>query len=229
MTIVRFTKIKTPQLGIVNLVDALRKPLQEKKNVLWLIAGGSNIPIAQKIMEQLRSEVSREELARLSISLTDERYGPAGHPDSNWKQLLDTGFDLEGISFFHILKGLPLEETVRDYGEHLEDAFKKADFIIAQFGIGADGHIAGMLPHKGATNKTSAAYGYEDKPFTRISMTMPMIRRVDRAFMFAFGESKREALEKLKRDLSLEEEPAQVLKLLNSSIAEVEVFSDQVE
>ena len=37
--------------------------------------------------------------------LTDERYGPVGHPDSNWSQLLQKGFDLPQAKLVPVLTG----------------------------------------------------------------------------------------------------------------------------
>jgi len=53
--------------------------------VLWLVPGGSNIPIAVEAMDMIRKEMSGLSLKYLTITLSDERYGSVGHKDSNWK------------------------------------------------------------------------------------------------------------------------------------------------
>src|SRR4051812_16644787 len=82
--------------------------LLEGKKVLWLVPGGSNIPVASRIMSSLHNN-----LGNLTVTLTDERYGDIGHADSNQVQYTAAGFDLKGASFIPYLIGEPLEDTVR--------------------------------------------------------------------------------------------------------------------
>ena len=116
-------------------------------------SGGSNIPIAADVMNAIRAGISPASLDNLTISLTDERYGPVGHPDSNWKQLQDIGMNLSGIKAHPILDGSSLPETVARFGIMIEKILKSTDVIVGQFGMGADGHIAGILPHSPAVSK----------------------------------------------------------------------------
>lgn len=184
----------------------------EQGSVTWLVCGGSSIALAVAAMRTAQSRVGEPELARLTVGLTDERYGEVGHEDSNWQQLLDTGFDTTGTHVIPTLIGAPLEETVRAYAEKLRKAFA-ADTVIAQFGIGADGHIAGILPHSSAATAPELVAGYEAGPYTRITMTPNAFEHLDSAYAFVFGESKREAVEKLRtQDLAISDMPSQLLK-----------------
>jgi len=79
--------------------------------------------------------------------------------------------------------------------------------------MGADGHIAGMLPHTPAVNEKGPVSGYESKPFVRISLTPPALRKIQVAYAFVFGAEKKKAVTDLHdKDLPLEDEPAQILK-----------------
>jgi 6-phosphogluconolactonase/glucosamine-6-phosphate isomerase/deaminase len=198
--------------------------LRSGKKVLWFISGGSNIPIAVKTMSVTRSRVSRECFPNLTVMLTDERYGPTGHADSNWQQLKDSGFDFNGIKSLPVLTGLPLKETTSNYGNNVELAIDEADVIVAQFGIGADGHIAGILSDSPAINDTEGVCGYESKSFTRITLTPWTLNRINRAYVFVFGSSKKEAIVNLRGDaLPVNQQPAQVLR----NIPEVFIYTDQ--
>ncbi len=107
----------------------------------------------------------------------------------------------------------------------LADAFAHHDAVVAQFGIGADGHVAGMLPHSPAVEAAALVAGYESKPFVRISMTPPAIAHVQAAYTFVFGEAKKEAVSNLQtKELTLADEPCQILK----TIPESYFYSDQV-
>lgn len=192
--------------------------------VLWLVCGGSNIPLSKAAMDMVRAQVLPIELSNLTVGLTDERYGILGHKDSNWQQLLDVGFNFEGIHTLPILFGKPLEETVTEYAQKLSEAFDTHPYVVAQFGIGADGHVAGMLPHTGGLGAEALVFGYEAAPFTRISVTPPAFKKIHTAFAFVFGESKREAVQKLHQELSIADEPCQLLK----QIPECSFYSDLV-
>ncbi len=220
----KFINVPDHEVGITALSSKIISVLNENKRVLWLIPGGSNIPIAVEVLSRIRRVVPAEILHNLSLALTDERYGPVGHPDSNWKQLQDNGIDLTGVTAYSILDGSPLAETVTRYGEAIEKVLKSIDIIIGQFGMGADGHIAGILPHSSAVGETNMpTAGYESTPFTRISLTFPILRKIAVAYVFVSHLTKKAAIDRLHDDtISLADEPAQILK----EILEVYVYID---
>jgi 6-phosphogluconolactonase/glucosamine-6-phosphate isomerase/deaminase len=165
----------------------------------------------------------------LTVAQTDERYGPVGHPDSNWKQMQDEGFDFEGVRDIPILTGEALQDTVDEYERAIVPIFDEIEqaggMIVGQFGMGTDGHIAGIQPHTPAVNSSRLVSGYEWKPFTRVTLTFPALMKIDAAYVFVFGESKRDAVTKLKAgELPLDEEPAQILK----NMREVHFYSDLI-
>ncbi len=211
--------------GIKALSDELISSLKSGKKTLWLICGGSNISTAVEVSKSLRSNLSGSELHDLLVMQTDERFGPIGHPDSNWQQMIDLGFDLDGLSNHPVLKNLSLEETVRLSDFEIKEAFAWADYVVALFGIGADGHIAGILPHSPAVSDEGLFSGYQGQPFTRLTLTSSSLRKISVAYVLVFGETKREAIANLKnKNLTVEEEPCQILK----EIPEAKLFSDLV-
>lgn len=209
--------------AIDNLTQRLTEELQASKNVLWLIGGGSNIGLSVTVMQSLPAELQTQ----LTILMTDERYGDFNHPDSNDRQLREAGFQPGQSTYRPMLQqqNLSLEDTVSAYNRQLAEALQDADIVIAQLGIGPDGHIAGMLPRSPAVEGAELYSGYDAGTFTRITMTPPALRQVHVAYTFAFGAPKREALQRLQtEELPLEEQPAQILK----ELAEAHLFSDQV-
>ena len=225
---INFIHADTPGTGIQMLVDRICAALKDGKKVLWLVSGGSNIPIAVEAMNMIRKEIGDLSLKYLTVTLSDERYGHVGHKDSNWKQLEDAGFNFDGINKIPVLIGKSLEGTVSAYKKGIIKAMNEVatseGLIIGQFGIGADGHIAGILPHSRAaayleadhTGKDSPLVcAYRSEPFIRITLTPVALNKVSAAYVFAFGSSKREAVERLRgQDLSIDEQPAQILKHL---------------
>jgi 6-phosphogluconolactonase/glucosamine-6-phosphate isomerase/deaminase len=222
---IKFIHSMTPDLGMEALSEKLLESLRSHKKVLWLVCGGSNIPITIEIMNTLRQVLSLDELKNLSVMQTDERYGPVGHPDSNWRQMLDLNFNTIGLKTFPILRDFPFRQTVLEFGRDIVTVFKESEIIIGQLGIGPDGHIAGVLPHSPAVSENAPACGYEGDPFTRITITLPTLERINVAYVFAFGSTKKMAVDNLKNtDLHFDDQPAQILK----KMPEVYFYSDQI-
>lgn len=214
--------IKSREDGVRTLGQKLGRALRAGQKVLWLVPGGSNIPISVEVMATLPT--SRQ---NLTVALTDERFGPSGHPDSNWQQLKDSGFQLGSAAGLPVLAAgeLSLEDTAQTYENSIQEAFGEADIVIGQFGIGADGHIAGIKPGSPAASSRAWISGYQWDDFTRITLTFDALAEVDAAYAFVFGASKAAALEKLQsQDLPLVTQPAQILKQLK----EAYVYNDSV-
>ncbi len=218
----QFIQTDTEQLGADALAHEVIEKIKDGKNVLWLVPGGSNIPISVKIMNAIRAAVTEAELEKLFVTLTDERYGPVGHADSNWQQLIDAGF-IFPFNSLPVLFGGSLEDTVKAYGEHTEKLFANADYTIAQFGIGADGHIAGVLPHTIGVASRELAVGYESGALTRISLSLQTLSRLDSAYAFVFGASKADAVHNLHTDMSFDDMPSQILR----SLPRAHIYTDQ--
>ncbi len=219
----KFVRVTQLVDGIGPLYKRLRRELGEGKKVLWLVPGGSNIPLSVAVMAKLPAALT----ANLAVILTDERYGEVGHPDSNTRQLTEAGFAPKQATVVPVLMpGLSLEDTCRRYAEVFTVAARHADTIIGQFGMGTDGHIAGMLPGSIAVGSADLAVGYAAPGFTRITLTPVALRQLTAGYLFAFGDAKRLALQRLQSEtLSLDEQPVQILKQL----PEAYVYNDQID
>lgn len=222
---INYIKTSTPDVGIEDQSKKIASLLTEQKRALWLICGGSNLPIAVEVMNLVRQNVSLFDLEKLTIMQTDERYGPVGHKDSNWQQMIDLGFNMTGLKVHPILRNHSLVKTVEEFSNEININFNKADVVIAQFGMGADGHIAGILPHSLGVSCNTPACGYEGEPFTRISLSFSSMEKIHIAYAYVFGGSKKKVVDDLlNKDLPLDDEPAQILK----KIPEVNFYSDSV-
>ncbi len=220
-----FIHAETADNGGHELATKIAAVLGRSEKVLWLVPGGSNISTAVDIMEIVRERATIGELGNLSVSLTDERFGPVGHADSNWEQLIDAGFDFDNITAIPVLRGASFEATVAEWGKEMLAAFEANPNRIGHFGIGADGHIAGILPHSPAVSAEIPTYGYEAGKFKRITLTAILLQALTSAYGFAFGASKSKAIHELRdSNLSLDDEPAQLLK----AIPEAYLYSDCV-
>lgn len=218
--------------AIAQLASRLTTELSAGKNVVWLVSGGSNIRYSVDAAKSVAPELGD----KLTILLCDERYGPPGHADSNWQQLEAAGFMAVPVvaraSMPSVLQaGLDLQATAHQYDQTVGSIFRNADVIIGQFGIGSDGHIAGILPGSEAaeplristTEPTAFVIAYDGGNYQRITLTPSALLQVDAAYCFAYGQTKHAALDQLAHELlTLTDQPAQLLKQLPEAI----VFRD---
>jgi 6-phosphogluconolactonase/glucosamine-6-phosphate isomerase/deaminase len=213
---------ETTNLGD-KLAQGLTLALQSYDRVIWLVPGGSNIDISVAASRLLDEQLTQ----KLVIMQTDERFVSLDSDDCNWHQLKLTGFDAKQARVFPILVGGETrDETAKRYSETVLREFIAADYIVAQYGVGPDGHIAGIKPKSPASISDELVCGYQGEDFERVTLTFPALQQVDEAFAFVYGENKRPILEKLSGEiLSLTDFPAGVLAATPVST----VYNDQIE
>lgn len=188
--------------------NSLKKQLAQGKKVLLFLAGGSAIPVAVQISKLLE----KSEHKNLIITLTDERYVPVGHFNSNYFQLIEKGFKVKELKFIPVLTGDDLTTTTKKFSQFLEEEFLKADYKISLFGIGTDGHTAGIMPESSAVTSLDLVASFDTPVFSRITLTPRAIEELDEAVVWAQGKDKWEVLKELKNDININIQPAQVLK-----------------
>jgi 6-phosphogluconolactonase len=205
---------------VAHLASLLSKKLRDGQKVLWLVSGGSAIGVEVAVAQKLAGH----DLSKLTVMLADERFGPVGHADSNWQQLHDAGFSLDGATLLPVLTGASMDVTVEQFATNLTKQFAAADYRLALLGLGPDGHTAGILPGTPSTSAPGWATAYHTAQFDRITMTAGAITKLDEVVMYAMGETKRVPLEDLHKNLLLDEQPAQAIK----AVAKVTIFNDQL-
>lgn len=221
------------------LIDEISSKLERNIPVLFLVSGGSTAKIAVQIYKKLHKKFAEKTGGLkwlMTFTLADERYGEIGHSNSNWQLLLDSGFSPTTFSTVPILKktaGLAetLEEAVSSFNAFLSDAVSrslhKKLYIVGLFGIGEDGHTAGILPNSPATQfetyEKTYATGFESTPFNRITIAPPFFQHIDLAAAWAGGSSKKAALKLIFSEGLPEEIPGRYLSLPKKTI----IFTDQ--
>ena len=205
MEIKRVNDIQGPAQFIAN---SILKHLNAGEKVLWLATGGSSIAVGVEVAKIIKEHPHQN----LIVTLTDERYGEINHPDSNWNQLLDKGFDLPEAKLIPVLLGENRDDTTQKFNTALEGELKSADYKIGLFGIGTDFHTAGILPGSGAVFSEDLAFGYNSEKFERITITPKTIQKLDEVIVFMQGEEKEKVLKILEQNASINDQPAQILK-----------------
>lgn len=192
-----------------DITKSIEEKLEEGRSVLFLIPGGSSMKVAVRVIENLH----RVDTSKLFITLTDERYGRPGHPDENWSQLTNLGMTLGAIDYYRVLRGESPEDTASEFGARLEQLLDEYDYKIGLFGVGVDGHTAGIKPGSVAVESERYAEYFRGDDFERITMTPKAIAKLNEVNIFAQGEEKRDVLWQVaNEDVDIKSQPAQALK-----------------
>ncbi len=190
--------------------------LQEPIKVLLLLSGGSNIDIETRIMRLIDTELT----ANLIIGLIDERFGPFNHSDSNFRLLIDSGFNPKKAKLIKVIENsnYDLTQTSDQYNNSISKLFKENLFSIGILGIGVDGHLAGILPNSPIINSNKIVDSYDSNDFQRISLTFKGLKLINQIFVVTQGQIKDKIIKEISvnQKNNINEIPANILKKLNS-------------
>ena len=214
--------VTTAQPVINYLSTSIIDHVMRGERVLWLVSGGSNIEISVAVAKTLKDIPADT----LFISLTDERFGAVGHVYENWQQLFDAGFSVPEATLYRPLIGKSRRETTEAFDSWLGTQLGQADYSIGLFGIGSDGHTAGIKPGSPSTGAKGWVTAYTASDFERITMTFDAIRRLDEVVVQTINPDKTPVIiDLLHADIPLDSQPAQVLKFVKKST----LFTDYKE
>jgi 6-phosphogluconolactonase/glucosamine-6-phosphate isomerase/deaminase len=228
----------SPGLVTDNLVERIGSRIVQNVPTLFLVSGGSTadtaVDVCRKLLERFPNGTNKLKTL-FTLSLIDERFGSDGHQDSNWKLLVDRGLETENFRTFPVLTlSNPGPEdfgaAVARFNSFLRGAVLKSArkelYIVTLFGIGSDGHTAGILPGSPAsrmeTSNDTYATGYQEERFKRITITPSFFPNIDCAVVYAAGPSKQPALNELLHEGPAEQLPARFLKLAKETL----IFTD---
>jgi 6-phosphogluconolactonase/glucosamine-6-phosphate isomerase/deaminase len=195
--------------------------------VRWQTSGGSNINAEVDIMHLLRDHCA-DKLQGLAILPMDERYGKPGHDDSNTQALRHAGFDPGEATWVDVLMhDVPFDQTVSFYNDVASAALANAGVIVGQFGMGDNGHVAGVQPDSPAAEADEATVaGYDWSDYRRLTLTPAALKQVDVGYMLAYGGGKKDALQRMQQNKeTLHKLPA----ILLYEIPEVYVYNDAIK
>lgn len=205
--------------------------LNFERPTLLMLAGGSS--------RQVIPHINKEYVGpHITATVTDERF-TEDIEENNFAFLQGTSFynDLVGVDAYCIDTQIYGDETLTGHAERFEknihdwkDEFPKG-IVIGLFGIGSDGHTAGIIPgvykdeefkkkfdgerwvtHLDLQHSETATVGKDPFPH-RVTVTFPFMRKVDFPVFFVAGEGKKNALKMtLGEKGSLVETPARIIK-----------------
>lgn len=202
---------------------------------LFLSSGGSSLVLLEHIIIFPPN---------FMIGMTDERFSEDPKVN-NFAQLAETSFfqkAQEKEAYFIDTRVQPGED-LKVFSRRFEDALLKwrkehpGGRIVITQGMGADGHIAGMMPYPKEKDIFQELFEEEDwvrgydtgdknnYPL-RATITMSFLRMVDHSVLYVVGMEKKDALLRtLKARGTLFETPARIVHEMN----EVHIFTDITE
>lgn len=178
------------------IAGRLRDRLAAEGDAAIVVSGGST-PV--RCFEQLSN--AELEWSRIRVVLSDERWLPPAHPDSN-----------ERLIRAHLLRGraaaaslLPVFAGGSSPAERcteLDAAWSVLPhpFACTLLGMGSDGHFASLFPDADnlalgldpASGRSFLPVTTAASPHARITMTLPALLRTNAVLLLIFGNDKRE-------------------------------------
>jgi len=211
---------------------------------LLLLSGGSAIAVAAQACQILEKKGAA--LAHCTVRLADERWGEAGHADSNQVALEEAGVidcvEASGATWADMLPSTAVSPELHaaTLSHEYAAAAEHATFLLA--GMGADAHTAGILPTTDSTlqkNLLSTDHSvvfyelpeeYTGNPFhRRLTITPRFIASCSEVLLFATGAAKRPALLQLiaQQAPPTTSELAQAPVLCLRNAAQLQIVTDQ--
>ena len=218
------------------IIHELQAYLARGKSLL-LLSGGSAGKEVAPLLTQRFSTIKH--LNNLTIGLVDERFGPPGHADSNMLVIKESGLAEivernRGTVMWPLQSDSMTKDTVvKAYNSQITRRFGSCNGrTLGVFGIGEDGHTAGIKPlpketfNSIFTDSPALVTGYRAKDYERITLTPLGINQITMAVIFAIGEKKQAVLEKLVGPTKCNEHefPAGIFRKHKN----VHVFTDQL-
>jgi 6-phosphogluconolactonase len=192
---------------VTKLVD-----LQAGGNTPKIVLTGGGTGIA--VLEQLRASVARDAVdwGKVEFYWGDERFLPPGDPERNETQAREALLDHVPVDPAKVFAmgadtgtgPAGAEAAAEAYAEVLRQAARPEDhgpvpmFDVLMLGMGGEGHTASVFPHSPAVYETErtvvAVHGCPKPPPTRVSLTLPAIRRAAEVWIMTTGEEKAAAV-----------------------------------
>ncbi len=200
-------------MHLVRIAEALRMAagVVGKPGDVFAETGGSALEVVDRLAVLDRMD-------RITVSMMDERFDPTGEC-GNFSRLSRTVWF--GRAMAVGMQAIPTETLEGDTPESLAERFEQAiaswlsahpqGKIVALFGMGDDGHTAGIFPDDDSArfedrfeeSSLVLAYHVENAACSkdRITVTFTLMRKIDHGFAYVCGEGKRPALERLRGDI----------------------------
>lgn len=181
---------------VTKLVD-----LQAARGSASVVLTGGGIGIA--VLEQIRNSPARDAVdwSRLDVYWGDERFVPADDDERNELQARRALLDHVPVDDQRVHAMAASDGPFGDKPEAAAAAYAEVipqTFDVVLLGMGGEGHAASIFPESPAVyaeNETVVAvHNCPKPPPTRVSLTLPTIRRGAEVWVLTAGEAKADAV-----------------------------------
>jgi 6-phosphogluconolactonase len=205
------------------LVRIVAESIERHGRCLIALAGGST---PKRLYQLLASDEYRSEIdwSRVHVFLSDERYVPLDHDDSNFKMARESLLEhvpLPTDQIHPVPTHLDASEAARAYESSILDTFGSENGLVPAFdlvllGIGGDGHTASLFPGTQALDvddRLVVENWVPQQDAMRITFTIPMLHAARNTILMAAGEDKCGAVQRtIEGERNLQETPCQLLR-----------------
>ena len=147
----------------------------------------------------------------VDVYMGDERMVPADDPDANQRLVQRTLLNRVGPvgSFTPMPTAGPAEQCAAEYHATIERLLEGPGIDLIHLGVGPDGHTASLFPgvselDAGPDQLVAATLDPNGRnPHPRLTLTLPAINAARCAVFTVAGDSKREAIDQLRRGADL--------------------------
>jgi 6-phosphogluconolactonase len=190
-------------------VSAITHNWQQFRPAHIVLTGGrTGVHIAQTLDTEIFRHISADKSGNvfdLHIWFSDERFTELTDPERTDTKLISAFAKSPKaknlVIHFHRVSSpelLTLEEAAQEYATHLDDSLSEHQFDAVLLSMGEDGHIASLFPGLDSSThsfKFAVAVNNSPKPpAERVSISVDRLANSSAIYIFALGESKREAL-----------------------------------
>lgn len=194
------TRLEASKAAAKRMAELLAHRLDHQSEASIIVSGGTS-------PRDCMAELARAPLdwQRVQVTLSDERWVPPDHEDSNEKLVRETLL-VEQASSAQLLPVYADDVTPEERCEVLQDPLPVLPFSCSLIGMGTDGHFASLFPDAeqlelGLDVECGRLYipvTTAASPHARISMTLAGISRSDEVVLLFFGEEKLKVYEQAK-------------------------------
>jgi 6-phosphogluconolactonase len=155
------------------------------------------------VLAQLNASPARDAIdwRRVDLYWGDERFLPAGDPERNETQAREALLDHVPVPADRVHVMEPSDGRFGDDPDAAAAAYAELlppDFDVCLLGVGEEGHTASVFPDSPAVHETEATVvavrDCPKPPPTRVSLTLPTIRRSAQVWLMTTGEAKSDAI-----------------------------------
>ena len=186
------TRLEASIAAANRMAELVAKRLDNNGDASIIVSGGTS---PQQCMAALAN--APLDWPRVQVLLSDERWVPADHEDSNEKLVRETLL-VGPAAAAQFLPVYAAGVSPEDRCDELQDPLPVLPFSCSLIGIGTDGHFASLFPDaeqlkSGLDVESGRLYvpiTTAASPHPRISMTLAGISRSDEVALLFFGDEK---------------------------------------